>query len=148
MTSTERDMVETMMMDNGFDTDLTPYTAPPGEEGLDLSYEGGEHEAFDGLSQHVASLSGWYVRIVFKLSSHSVIYFSRYVDPRTRHDRIEVQTEHWNTQIDRLVNEYLDYHDRDRGDGMPSIPEIPEIIDGSHCLSLADIELVDIFGTC
>ncbi|KAG0706446.1 hypothetical protein DFH29DRAFT_872226 [Suillus ampliporus] len=132
MTSAERDMVETMMMDNGFDTDLTPYTALPGEEGLDLSYEGGEHEVFDGLSQHIASLSGCH-----------------YLDPRTRHDCIEVQTEHWNTQIDHLVNEYLDYRDRDRGDGMPRIPEILEdviISDGSHCLSLADIELVDIFG--
>lgn len=49
-----------MMMDNGFatDTDLTPYTVPPGEEGLDLSYEGGEHEAFDGLSEQIVSLSG------------------------------------------------------------------------------------------
>ncbi|KAG1744784.1 hypothetical protein EDB19DRAFT_1826928 [Suillus lakei] len=129
MTSAERDMVETMMMDNGFNTDLVPYTAPPGEEGLDLSYEGGEHEAFDGLSQHIVSLSG-----------------CRYVDPRTHHDRIEVQTEHWNTQIDRLVNEYLDYRDCDGGDGMPSIPEDDIIADGSHCLSLADIELVDIFG--
>ncbi|KAG1746180.1 hypothetical protein EDB19DRAFT_1620207, partial [Suillus lakei] len=85
-------------------TDLMPYTAPPGEEGLDISYEGGEHGVFNGLSQHVVLLSGCH-----------------YVDPHTRHDCIEVQTKHWNTQIDRLVNEYLDYCDRDRGDGMPSI---------------------------
>jgi hypothetical protein len=60
MTSADWDIVETMMMDNGFatDTDLTPYTVPPGEEGLDLSYEGGEHEAFDGLSEQIVSLSG------------------------------------------------------------------------------------------
>jgi hypothetical protein len=25
-----------------------------------------------------------------------------------RHDRIEIQTGHWNTQLDRLVNAYLD----------------------------------------
>lgn len=50
---------------------MPTYTAPPGEEGLDLSYEGGEFEAFDGLSEQVASLSGWYVPITFTFESDS-----------------------------------------------------------------------------
>ncbi|KAG2126854.1 uncharacterized protein EDB93DRAFT_1096960 [Suillus bovinus] len=120
-----------MMLDIGFNADTTLYMAPPGEEGLDLSYEGGEHEAFDGLSQQLVSLSG-----------------CCYVDPRTHHDCIEVQTGHWNTQLNCLVDVYLDYCDCDQGDGMPSIPDSVIIPDGSHCLSLADIELVDLFGAC
>ncbi|KAG1743588.1 uncharacterized protein EDB91DRAFT_1010800, partial [Suillus paluster] len=102
---------------------------PPGKEALDLSYEGGKHEAFDGLSEQVASLS-----------------VCRYVDPRTRHDRIEVQTGHWNIQLDRLVDVYIDYRDRNwQGDGVPSIPDGVINPDGSHCISLANIELVDLF---
>ncbi|KAG1770855.1 hypothetical protein EV702DRAFT_931170, partial [Suillus placidus] len=101
---------------------------PPGEEGTDLSHEGGEHEAFSGLSEQVTLLSG-----------------CCYVDPRTRHDRIEVETSNWMNQINVLVDAYLDYRTRDKGNGMPSIPETVLTPDGHDCLSLADIELVDIF---
>ncbi|KAG2364998.1 hypothetical protein BDR07DRAFT_1354187 [Suillus spraguei] len=118
-----------MMLDIGVNADTTPYMAPPGEEGLDLSYEGGEFKAFDGLSEQVASLSG-----------------CCYVDLCTHHDRIEVQTGHWNTQLRRLVDVYLDYRDRDQGDGMLNIPDSFIIPDVNHCMSLADIELVDLFG--
>ncbi|KAG1816414.1 uncharacterized protein BJ212DRAFT_1199666, partial [Suillus subaureus] len=117
-----------MMSDIGVNADTTPYMAPPGEEGLDLSYEGGEFKAFDGLSEQVTSLSGCH-----------------YVDLHTRHDRIEVQTGHWNTQLSRLVDVYLDYWDRNQGDGMPSIPDSFIIPDVNHCVLLADIELVDLF---
>jgi len=58
MSSADRDAVEMMISDTGIDIDTVSYTAPPGEEGMDLSHEGGEHEAFHGLSQEIASLSG------------------------------------------------------------------------------------------
>jgi hypothetical protein len=58
MSSEDRDAVKMMVSDIGVDVDMTSYTAPPGEEGMDISHEGGEHEAFDGLSQQISSLSG------------------------------------------------------------------------------------------
>lgn len=72
--------------------------------------------------------------------------FSCYVDSRTRNDRIELQTEQWSSQLDRLVQAYLDYRLRDRGDGMPCIPDADVAIDGTDGLLLTDIDLVDIFG--
>ncbi|KAG1793277.1 uncharacterized protein HD556DRAFT_1238113 [Suillus plorans] len=118
-----------MVSDTGVDIDNEAYTAPPGEEGLDISHEGGEYEAFEGLSEQVASLSSYH-----------------YVDSRTRHDHIELQMEQWSNQLDRLVNAYLDYRSCDRGDGLPCIPEANVAIDGSNGNLLTDINLVDIFG--
>ncbi|KAG2738223.1 hypothetical protein P692DRAFT_20678251, partial [Suillus brevipes Sb2] len=92
MSSADREAVEKMIIDVGMDTYTEHCAAPPGEEGFDISHEGGEYEAFEGLSEQVASLS------------HVC-----YVDARTRHDRIELQTEQWHNQIDRLVDSYLDY---------------------------------------
>lgn len=59
MSSEDRDAVETMLIDHDVDINSVPYTAPPGEEGADLSYEGGEYEAFEGLAQQMADVSGW-----------------------------------------------------------------------------------------
>jgi hypothetical protein len=59
MSANDRDAVESMLADANVDIDNIPYTAPPGEEGADLSYEGGEYEAFEGLAQQMADLSGW-----------------------------------------------------------------------------------------
>lgn len=59
MSSEDRDAVETMLIDHDVDINSVPYTAPPGEEGADLSYEGGEYEAFKGLAQQMADVSGW-----------------------------------------------------------------------------------------
>ncbi|KIK25127.1 hypothetical protein PISMIDRAFT_70197, partial [Pisolithus microcarpus 441] len=95
----------------------------PGDEAFTLSHEGGEHEAFEDLARQVAD-------------AHGV----RYQDSRTRHDRIELQTEHWTLQMERLVNAYLDYRYRDTGDGLPA-PEESEA--GAQCLT--DVELVDMF---
>ncbi|KAG1841095.1 hypothetical protein F4604DRAFT_1530749, partial [Suillus subluteus] len=89
----------------------------------------GEYEAFEGLSMQVASLS-----------------HVRYVDTRTRHDHIELQTEQWHNQIDRLVDSYLDYRLCDCGDGMPSIADAAPAVEGSDCLLLTGIDLVDLFG--
>jgi hypothetical protein len=58
MSSEDCQMVENMMVDYGMDVDSLPYTAPPGEEGLDLSHAGGEHEVFEGLAEQVADISG------------------------------------------------------------------------------------------
>ncbi|KAG1749166.1 uncharacterized protein EDB91DRAFT_1235645 [Suillus paluster] len=58
MSSKDRDLVESMLADVNVDIDNIPYTAPPGEEGMDFSHEGGEHEAFEGLAQQMADLSG------------------------------------------------------------------------------------------
>ncbi|KAG1767152.1 hypothetical protein EV702DRAFT_1203816 [Suillus placidus] len=64
MSSEDRDLVETMLADTNVDIDSIPYTAPPGEEGLEFSHKGREHEAFEGLAQQMADLSGWYAVIV------------------------------------------------------------------------------------
>ncbi|KAG1720621.1 uncharacterized protein EDB91DRAFT_1256893 [Suillus paluster] len=58
MSAEDREMVEDMMDDYGMNIKPLPYTAPPGEEGLDLSHEGGEYEAFEGLAHEIAGISG------------------------------------------------------------------------------------------
>lgn len=57
MSSVDCKAVENMIVDVGVDMDDEPYTAPPGEEGFDISHEGGEYEVFEDLSEQVASLS-------------------------------------------------------------------------------------------
>ncbi|KAG2121295.1 hypothetical protein DEU56DRAFT_746730 [Suillus clintonianus] len=118
-----------MLADTNIDIDYIPYTVPPGEEGVDFSHEGGEREAFEVLARQMADLSG-----------------CRYVDSCTHTDRIEVQNEHWGAQIEWLVNVYLDYRSQDGGDGMPIfLPSIKPILNG-YCVSLKNIQLVDIFN--
>ena len=56
----DRDNVATMDRDLGdvdgfYDGELGP---PPGDEGFDISHEGGEHEVFEELAQEVANLTG------------------------------------------------------------------------------------------
>ncbi|KAG1763988.1 hypothetical protein EV702DRAFT_1051527 [Suillus placidus] len=108
MSAEDREMVESMMVDYGMDVDALPYTVPPGDEGLDMSHAGGEYEAFEELAHEVAGISG-----------------CRYVDPRTRTDRIESESHHWDVQIDLLVEAYLDYRHRNSGDGMPQVNGMP-----------------------
>ncbi|KAG1781332.1 hypothetical protein EV702DRAFT_928311, partial [Suillus placidus] len=116
-----------MMADYGMDFEMLPHTAPPGEEGLEFSHAGGEHEAFEGLASQIAEISG-----------------CRYTDHRTRHDRTENQTAHWDIQIDLLVNAYLDYRSRSTENGMPTFNGPPSSSD-TQCLSLSNIELIDLF---
>jgi len=52
-----------MFANTHVDIDNKPYTAPPGEEGIGFSHEGREQEAFEGLAQKMADLSGWYAFI-------------------------------------------------------------------------------------
>ena len=56
----ERDVVEQMDIDSGFSMDPTANQEypPPGEEAFDLSHEGGEHEAFEGLANEIAQAMG------------------------------------------------------------------------------------------
>ncbi|KAG2048299.1 hypothetical protein BDR06DRAFT_1013186 [Suillus hirtellus] len=58
MSAEDCEMVEDMMDDYGVNIELLPYTAPLGEEGLDLSHEGGEYEAFKGPAHEIAGISG------------------------------------------------------------------------------------------
>ncbi|KAG2052121.1 hypothetical protein BDR06DRAFT_1009817 [Suillus hirtellus] len=59
MSAEDHAAIETMLIDVNIDTKSIPYTAPPaGEEGADFSHEGGEYEAFEGLAQQMADLSG------------------------------------------------------------------------------------------
>jgi len=67
------------------------------------------------------------------------------VDLHTCTDCIEVQNEHWGTQIEWLVSTYLDYHTQDAGDGVLSLLPSDESTLNGNCLSLKYIELVDIF---
>ncbi|KAG2112366.1 uncharacterized protein F5147DRAFT_651000 [Suillus discolor] len=76
MSSADRNIVEHMMSDIGMDIPNEPYMAWPGEEGLDISYEGKEYEAFEGLSEQIADLSNYC-----------------YVDSQTWHNYIEHQIE-------------------------------------------------------
>ncbi|KAG1809879.1 uncharacterized protein HD556DRAFT_1199329, partial [Suillus plorans] len=119
-----------MMVDHGMDSEVLPYTAPPGEEGLEFSHAGGEHEAFEGLASQIAEISG-----------------CRYTDHRTCHDHTENQMAHWDIQIGHLVDAYLDYRSRSAENGMPTFNEplmAPSSSD-TQCLSLSNIELVDLF---
>ncbi|KAG0696140.1 hypothetical protein DFH29DRAFT_813371 [Suillus ampliporus] len=111
-----------MLIDHDVDIKSVPYTAPPCEEGKDLSHEGGEYKAFKGLAHH-------------------------YVDPHTCRDHIDVQNTNWNIQMEHLVNAYLDYHTQDCDNGMPSASnEDKPIHNHTDNLSLWNTELIDIFS--
>ncbi|KAG1781182.1 hypothetical protein EV702DRAFT_1177492 [Suillus placidus] len=111
-------------------TDDIPYEPAPGDEGLDLSHEGGEYEAFEGLSRTMADLSGF-----------------RYVDPRTQCDRTDLQTNHWDMQMNELVHAYLEYRSRDSGDGIPTVLNENDSPSLNTAPALCNIELVDTFSS-
>jgi hypothetical protein len=48
--------------------------------------------------------------------------------------------------MDRLVDTYLDYRARDTGSGMPSSVDDTMMNEGPPLLSIANIELIDIFS--
>ena len=56
----DQENVESMIADNGMITydGSMPHMPAPGDEGLDLSHEGGEYKALQGLSRTMADLSG------------------------------------------------------------------------------------------
>ena len=55
-------------------------------------------------------------------------------------DRVEIQTANWKMQLDRLVDAYLIYQQRDHGDGLPEVPDLPE---DSTLLPLLTVEVLD-----
>ena len=63
MTYTEREVVSEM--DNDYNMDGSPEdptvfsTLPPGDEGFDISHEGGEHEVFEEFSHDLEKITGW-----------------------------------------------------------------------------------------
>ncbi|KAG1825068.1 hypothetical protein EV424DRAFT_1320432 [Suillus variegatus] len=119
-----------MLVDLDVNIEHTPYTAPPGEEGGDLSHEGGEHEAFEGLAQKITDLSGFC-----------------HVDPCTHKDGIDIQNANWNMQMDRLIHAYLEYHTQDCGNGMACLSSKDELMcNDADNVSLENIELIDVFS--
>jgi hypothetical protein len=57
----DRDAVQQMDIDTGYiidDDEAVSHTAPPGEEGVDISHEGGEFEVFEDLAAGIAEATG------------------------------------------------------------------------------------------
>jgi hypothetical protein len=58
----DRNAVQQMDLDAGFgtndDVDAISHTVPPGEEGFDISHEGGEFEVFEDLVAGLAAANG------------------------------------------------------------------------------------------
>ncbi|EPQ55524.1 hypothetical protein GLOTRDRAFT_75671 [Gloeophyllum trabeum ATCC 11539] len=129
MSSENRTMVHEMDLDAG---DASPEqqelydaafnTMPPGEEGFDLSHEGGEHEVFEEFVHHLQNITG-----------------VRRVDYRDRRNRVELRTTQWNEQIDVLVNAYLEYSQQEQ-DGLVCEPAGAD--EGGDAFG---IEVIDIF---
>jgi hypothetical protein len=64
MSYDEREDIHQMdadLMDVGEDTmggTNAVHSAPPGDEGFNISHAGGEHEAFEGLADEISKLMG------------------------------------------------------------------------------------------
>jgi hypothetical protein len=65
MSYNNREDVDQMDVNLTMDVDVdsmggidTVCSAPPGDEGFDISHAGGEHEAFEGLADEVSKLTG------------------------------------------------------------------------------------------
>ncbi|KAF9231998.1 hypothetical protein BU15DRAFT_55520 [Melanogaster broomeanus] len=121
-----------MLGDHGVDVSQEWTTAPPGEEGLDLSHEGGEYFAFSDLGEQMAALSG-----------------RRYFDPHTHQDRVEAQNDHWGLQIEKLVDAYLQYRTQENAYVLPPIPHAstPGTETSATPFRIDNIELMDIFSS-
>ncbi|KIJ30837.1 hypothetical protein M422DRAFT_234713 [Sphaerobolus stellatus SS14] len=66
---------------------------PPGEEGAELSHEGGEYAVYQRLYNDLKRLKKGPKRY----------------ENRTRHDRTEIRTRAWETQMDTLTDTYLQW---------------------------------------
>jgi len=71
-TQEERNVIEQMDIDTGSPSDVAAveHFLLPGEEGFDLSHEGGEYKVFDGLVHEIAQASGQFVS--FSLQFHVI----------------------------------------------------------------------------
>jgi hypothetical protein len=66
----DREAVERMDLDAGHladDVTAVSHMAPPGEEGFDISHEGGEYEVFDDLVDGLAQCNGFVESFLFLL---------------------------------------------------------------------------------
>ena len=64
----DRDAVKQMDVNTGHNTediDTIAHVPPPGDEGFDISHEGGEYEVFEGLVDDVHRLTGLYTLFTF-----------------------------------------------------------------------------------
>jgi hypothetical protein len=52
------DIDNVLGLDPGIDMDADQETVPPGDEGFNISHEGGEFEVFDNLAEGVAAING------------------------------------------------------------------------------------------
>ena len=68
--------------------------------------------------------------------------FSQRHDPRTRRDRIELQTKHWLMQIDKLVEAYLIFQANSEYNGLANQAVT---IEPTTPPSFITIEVVDLF---
>lgn len=94
-----------MDLDAGYandDTQAIGHIPPPGEEADAMDQEGGDISVFEGLGDDLARATG----------------LPR-MDSRNRTDRVEVQTAHWEEQMDNLIQAYLAYRSQDCGDRFP-----------------------------
>ncbi|KAF8432720.1 hypothetical protein L210DRAFT_2766329 [Boletus edulis BED1] len=126
LTPEDQDLVDSMMQDHGMPI---AFDDVPGGEIVGVvepDIDTDEEDEFRGLAE---GFSGWCP-----------------IDDRDRRDRIELQTEHWTTQMPRLVDAYLEYCSRDSGDGFPPLDDAePPLLPSSGTIN--NIELVDLFGT-
>ncbi|KIK13946.1 hypothetical protein PISMIDRAFT_117946 [Pisolithus microcarpus 441] len=113
-----------MFADQDMSEDIAPLFVAPGDEAFALSHEDGEHEAFEDLARQLADVCG-----------------VCHADSRTRRNCVELQTEHWMLQMDRLVDAYLDYSSHNTGDGLLVARELED-----HTQCLTDVELIDLFS--
>ena len=117
-----------MDIDAGYtngDIEAIGHIPPPGEEAEAMDQEGGDLLIFEGLGDDLARAAGLCRK-----------------DIRVRADRVEIQTAHWEEQMDNLVQAYLTYRSQDRGDRLPCIPPSEGMPEDQHVQSFM-IETLD-----
>ena len=116
---------------------------PPGEEECEMNHEGGEYKVFEGLIEDIAQATGLYViTLCVPISLTYSHASSHHIDSCPCMDHVEIQTDNWKMQLDRLVNTYLLYWQLNCGDGLPKAPDPPE---DSTLLPLFMIEVLDCY---
>ncbi|EPQ56036.1 hypothetical protein GLOTRDRAFT_129239 [Gloeophyllum trabeum ATCC 11539] len=129
MSSEDRALVEEMdasapPMDHQHIYEAAYTSMPPGEEGFDLSHEGGEHEVFEEFVHKLAGV--------------------RHIDHRNRRNQVQLRNKQWAEQYEDLVNAYLQYSEQEQ-EGLVAEGMIVEETEREF-----QVEVVDIFGrkTC
>lgn len=134
-------------MDTDFnEADSLPTSADlgpcPGDEGHDISHEGGDYEVFEGLAEGVANLTGLLVTLFAERATIHFVFSGR-ADHRTRRDRVENLTEGWRVQVPRLVMAYLEYRQHEQTEG--SSADQPPQPSQPSSLATFTMEVLDLF---